>query len=63
MCAIRTAEMFKDNLGDTHKLYLTLHEAGSLHSQEFRELQSGTEGRKLLEDKEERTRKRKKKNI
>lgn len=57
MCDIRTAEMFKDNLGDRHKLYLTLHEADSLHSQEF----SGTEGRKLLEDKEERTKKGRKK--
>lgn len=57
MCDIRTAEMFKDNLGDRHKLYLTLHEADNLHSQEF----SGTEGRKLLEDKEERTKKGRKK--
>lgn len=42
----------EDNLGDTSKLYLTLQEAGSLSSQEFRELQSGVEGRKLLQDKE-----------
>ena len=35
----------EDNLGDTNKPYLTLHEAGSLHSQGSRELQNVAEGR------------------
>lgn len=41
----------EDNLGDKNKLYLTLHEADSLHTQELGEWQGGTEGWKLLEDK------------
>lgn len=63
MCAIRPVKTIKDNLGDVNKLYLTLNEASSLHSQEFRELQSVAEGRKLFQDKEWGTRKGKNKNI
>ena len=40
------------SLGDRNKLYLTLHEAGSLPSQGSRELQNGAEDRKLLWDEE-----------
>ena len=38
----------EDNLGAANKLSLTLYAAGSLCSQGSRELQNGTEGRKLL---------------
>ena len=51
----------EDNLGDTNKHYLTLHD--SERESLFRELQNGAGGRKLLWDKKSRTRKRKIENI
>ena len=41
-------KIIKDNLDDTNKLYLTLHEASSLHFPGSRELHNGLEGRMLL---------------
>ena len=39
ICGLCSVQMIKeDNLGHTNKVYLTLHEEGSFHSQEFGEL-------------------------
>lgn len=42
----------EDNFSDTNKLYLILHEAGSLCSQGSKEQQNAADGRKLLQGKE-----------
>lgn len=52
--------LMKNNIGDTNKLYVTLHEMDCLL---LENCQMGGEGRKLLEDKEWKTRKREIENI
>lgn len=50
--SFRTLLLFKmtekDNVGDTSKRYLALHETGCLHPQGSGELPNGAKGRKLL---------------